>query len=157
MCGAALAITLIYAGGSLGEGPSYFNNFFSAGLGSLGLVVLWILLELCGNVSVSIIEERDLTSGVRMCGFLLAVGLILGRAVAGDWHSESATVHDFFSDGWPAMGICVLALGIERLVRPSRRRPFPRWPSCGLVPALLYIGLSAAWLRHIGPWEGMPG
>ena len=49
-----------------------------------------------------------------------------------------------------------IALVIERLLRPSRRRPFPAWPSCGLLPALFYLALAAAWLWHLGAWEGMP-
>jgi len=154
--GAVLALAIIYAAGSLGEGSSYWNNVFSASLGTVGLLGVWILLELGAKVSVSIAEERDFASGLRMCGFLLAIGLVLGRAAAGDWHSDSATVRDFIRDGWPATILWVIALVIERLLRPSRRRPFPAWPSCGLLPALFYLALAAAWLWHLGAWEGMP-
>jgi hypothetical protein len=147
---------MIYAGGSFGEGPSYLNNFFSAGLGTAGLLVLWILFEISGKASISITEDRDLASGIRLCGFLVAIGLVLGRAVAGDWHSESATVRDFVSDGWPAVLLCAVALVAERLLRPNRQRPFPSWGSSGLLPALLYLALASAWLWHLGPWEGMP-
>ena len=156
LCGAVPAVALTYIGGSLGEGPSYWNNVFSASLGTVGLLGVWLLLELGAKVSVSIAEERDFASGLRMCGFLLAIGLVLGRAAAGDWHSESATVRDFIRDGWPATILWVIALVIERLLRPSRRRPFPAWPSCGLLPALFYLALAAAWLWHLGAWEGMP-
>ena len=156
LCGALTAFALIYVGGSLGEGPSYANNFFSVALGSAGLLVLWILLEVGGQVSMSVAEERDLASGLRLSGFLLAIGLILGRAVAGDWHSEEATVHDFFRDGWPAIVLWAFALIIERCTRPNRQVPFPRWPTRGLLPASLYLALTAAWLWHLGPWEGMP-
>jgi hypothetical protein len=103
LCGGILALALIYTGGSLGEGPSYWNNIFSAGLGTLGFLLLWFLLEILGHVSASIAEERDFASGIRVGGFLSSTGLILGRAVAGDWHSGSATVHDFLHDGWPAV------------------------------------------------------
>ena len=156
LCGAVPAVALTYIGGSQGEGPSYWNNVFSASLGTVGLLGVWILLELGAKVSVSIAEERDFASGLRMCGFLLAIGLVLGRAAAGDWHSESATVRDFIHDGWPATILWATALVIERLLRPSRRRPFPAWPSCGLLPALFYLALAAAWLWHLGAWEGMP-
>jgi len=156
LCGALLAVAIIYAGGSLGEGPSYMNNFFSAALGTAGFLLLWIFLEFGAKVSMSIGEERDLASGLRMCGFLLAIGLVLGRAAAGGWHSESATVRDFMRDGWPAAILWAIALAIERLVRPSRRRPFPGWPICGLLPALFYVALAAVWLWHLGAWEGMP-
>jgi len=156
LCGAVPAVALTYIGGSLGEGPSYWNNVFSASLGTVGLLGVWLLLELGAKVSVSIAEERDFASGLRMCGFLLAIGLVLGRAAAGDWHSESATVRDFIRDGWPATILWVIAFVIERLLRPSRRRPFPAWLSYGLLPALFYLALAAAWLWHLGAWEGMP-
>lgn len=156
LCGALIAAALVYTGGSLGEGPSYWNNVFSASLAMAGLFALWIVLELNGKVSVSITEERDLASGLRMCGFLVAIGLVLGRAVAGDWHSEAATVRDFFHDGWPAAVLCALAIFVERWLRPSRRRPFPPWPGYGLVPALFYLAFAGAWLWHLGAWEGMP-
>ena len=41
----------IYLGGSLGEGPSYWNNIFSAGLGTVGFLLLWVFLELFGWLS----------------------------------------------------------------------------------------------------------
>jgi hypothetical protein len=156
LCGAVISMALIYAGGSIGEGPSYWNNFFSAGLGTLGLFGLWILLELGGKPSISITEDRDAASGLRLCCFLLAVGLILGRAVAGNWHSESETVHDFIHDGWPAALICATAILVELFARPNRSRPFPDLPIHGLIPGGAYLALAAAWLRHLGAWEGMP-
>lgn len=156
LSGAMVSVALTFAGGNLGEGPSYLNNVFSAALGTGGLFSLWLLLELGARVSVSVAEERDFASGLRFCGFQLAIGLILGRAVAGDWHSESATINDFFRDGWIAAVFCALAIVVERLLRPSRQRPFPPWRSYGLLPALLYLGSAAAWLWHLGKWEGMP-
>jgi len=156
LSGAMLAVTLVYAGGNLGEGPTHWENFFSAGVGTAGLLVLWLLLELGAKVSVSITEERDLASGVRMGGFLVAIGLILGRAVAGDWVSEEATIRDFVRDGWPALALCALALPVERLARPSRGRPFPAVKAFGLFPAVIYLALASGWLWYLGAWEGMP-
>jgi uncharacterized membrane protein YjfL (UPF0719 family) len=156
LCGAILALALIYIGGSLGEGPSYWNNIFSAGLGTFVFFPLWFLLELFGRISESIAEERDLASGIRLCGFLLAEGLMLGRAVAGDWHSESATVHDFAQDGWPAAALTFLALSVEWLARPNRESPVRPWFRYGLGPAFLYVAIATAWIYHLGRWEGMP-
>src|SRR6266704_821275 len=67
LCGAVPAVALTYIGGSLGEGPSYWNNVFSASLGTVGLLGVWLLLELGAKVSVSIAEEHDFASGLRMC------------------------------------------------------------------------------------------
>ena len=156
LCGGMLGVALTYAGGNLGEGPSYWNNIFSAGLGTLGFFILWLLLETIGTASISIAEERDLASGIRLGGFLVGVGLILGRAVAGNWHSESATVHDFIHDGWTAAALCLLASVAEWFARPTRKRTSPGWLKFGLLPAAVYVGFATAWLCHLGRWEGMP-
>jgi hypothetical protein len=154
--GGIISTALAYGGGNIGEGPSYWNNIFSGGLGTCGLLAMWTILELGARVSRSIAEERDLASGVRFCGFLLATGLICGRAVAGDWHSEVDTLRDFIHDARPAAGLCALALVLERLLRPTRNKPVRAWPLCGLSPALLYLFAAALWLYHLGAWEGYP-
>ena len=155
LCGGLFAVAFIYMGGSVGEGPSYFNNLFCVVLGTASLFLLWMTLEFAGKISRSIAEERDQATGMRLCGFLLAAGLVLGRALAGNWHSEADTFRDFLHDGWPAVAICVLAMLIERFARPSRQRPFPAWTRYGMIPGLVYLALAGAWLWHLGPWEGM--
>jgi hypothetical protein len=156
LCGAVLGLALIYTGGSIGEGPSYMNNVFSVGIATAAFLGLWLLLEMGGGVSISIAEDRDFASGVRLCGFLVSIAFVLGRAVAGDWHSESATVRDFIHDGWPAVLLGAVAIPIERFARPNRHHPFRSWPAYGLWPALSYLAVAVAWLWHLGPWEGMP-
>jgi hypothetical protein len=155
LCGALLGVAVTYIGGNLGEGPSYSNNFYSVVLATAALFSLWIVLEMAAKVSVSIAEERDLASGIRLCCLLIAMGSMLGRAVAGDWHSTDATLHDFVHDGWPAGVLCVLAIPIEWLVRPSRGHPFPSWSRAGLLPGVVYLVLAAGWLWRVGRWEGM--
>jgi uncharacterized membrane protein YjfL (UPF0719 family) len=153
---ALLSTAITFAAGNLGEGPSYWENVFSGGLATGGLFGLWIGLELGGRVSVSIAEERDVASGLRFGGLLLAWGLILGRAAMGNWHSGEQTMHDFFRDGWLAAVLFLVALVIERFLRPSHARPFPARLVCGVLPALLYLAAAAGWLWHLGRWEGMP-
>jgi uncharacterized membrane protein YjfL (UPF0719 family) len=156
LTGALLATAITFAAGNLGEGPSYSENIFCAAWSTGGLFALWLALELTSRVSVSIAEERDFATGLRFGALLLAWGLILGRAVTGNWHSCETAVHDFFHQGWVAALVGLVALVVERWLRPSRMRPFPSWPACGLLPALLYLAAAAAWLWHLGRWEGMP-
>jgi len=154
--GALTAAALIYAGGSMGEGPDYWENVFSAAWAFAGWAFLWVVLELGTGVSRSVTEERNPASGLRLGGWLLATGLVQARAVAGNWHSMADTVHDWLHNGWPAAILCLLALPLEKLTRPSRTCPDPAWPVHGLLPALMYLGLAGGWLWHLGPWEGMP-
>jgi hypothetical protein len=139
--GAFCAVGLIWTGSNIGEGPSYGNNVFSAALGLSVFLLLWILLELLSNISNSICEERDLGTGLRVGACFLAIGLVFGRALAGDWHSTSGTVRDFFADGW----VGILILGIEIVVERSVRTR---------VMALVYLGIAIAWLGRLGRWEG---
>jgi uncharacterized membrane protein YjfL (UPF0719 family) len=155
LCGAVLALGIIYAGSNVGEGPSFTNNFFCDTIGTASFFLLWFVIELFGKVSRSITEDRDLATGLRTCGLFLAFGLVIGRALAGDWHSEAATVRDFIRDGWPAAVLLVLALIVEPFARPNRREPIRPFPVYGLLPAALYISLGAVWLWHLGPWEGL--
>ena len=154
--GANISIAIAFAAGNLGEGPSYSENIFSAALSTGALLALWFMLELGGRVSCAIAEERDVASGMRLGGLLLCWALILGRAVTGNWHSAAATIHDFVRDGWPALLLCLVALPVELLLQPSRQRPFPACPACGLVPVQCYVAGTVLWLWHLGRWEGMP-
>src|SRR5687767_1864330 len=90
-CGAMLGITVLYAGGNTGEGPSLWNNVFSAALGTAAMVALWLVLEFTSGIAHSVTVERDAASGLRLGGFMLASGLVFGRALAGDWQSMSHT------------------------------------------------------------------
>jgi len=91
---------------------------------------------------------------LRLAGLLLAEGLILGRAIAGDWRSASATITDFAHDGWPAVILGLIAIVLERVLRPTSRNPRPIWTTHGLVPALAYLLVGLMWIARLGWWEG---
>lgn len=152
--GAMLGTTLFYSGANTGAGPSLWNNVFCAALATGALALLWLGLVLSCRISSSIALERDLASGVRGGGFFAAAGLILGRAVAGDWHSTAQTLVDFARDGWPVLPLTAIAFASELLLRPSPQRPSPPVVTHGLLPAALYCALAGVWVAHLGWWEG---
>ena len=152
--GANIGVTFCYAGANIGAGPSLWNNVFSAALATLTLLLIWLALELCCHIASSITIERDRASGIRGGGLLAAAGLILGRAVAGDWHSIVGTVADFARDGWPVLVLAFVALVLERALRPTARRISPPLVTHGIVPAAGYLLLATGWLVHLGFWEG---
>ena len=94
VAGAIIGITLAYAGGNIGDGPGWWVVVFCAALATLALFAAWMLLELASGVSDAVTVDRDPSAGMRLGGFLVACGLILGRS-AGDWISVDATVRDF--------------------------------------------------------------
>jgi hypothetical protein len=154
--GAIAGILLIYTGASVGEGPSFWENVFSTAIGIATWLALWLTLELAAGVSRSVAEERDTASGLRMAGFLAAEGLILGRALAGSWHSAAGTLADFARFGWLALALAALAIAMEFRLRPSPACPLPSWRTHGVPAAVLYVALAAAWVLRLGWWEGAP-
>ena len=153
LSGAVLGVMLIYTGANLGEGPSFWENVFCSALGLAVWLLLWLCLELGAGVSGSVTEERDTASGLRLAGFLAAEGLVLARALAGNWHSTAETLRDFARDGWPALAMMFLAVLVEWWLRPGPTCPLPSWKSRGLPMTFVYLVLALGWVWHLGWWK----
>lgn len=151
-CGTMLGVISLYSGGNVGEGPSLWNNVFSAGLGTVTLLAFWLVLEATGRIAHSITIDRDVASGLRLGGFMLASGIVFARALAGDWQSAAHTANDFVRQGWITGPMLVGAVVVELLARPAPTNPRPAWFVCGLVPAALYLAAAIAWVIWLGPW-----
>jgi hypothetical protein len=80
--------------------------------------------------------------GLRLAGFLIGCGLILGRAVAGDWISLDATIGDFVRKAWPVLIILPLYIFCERFAKPRYNREEQFVLGRGIFPALFYITLG---------------
>lgn len=154
--GALIGAMFIFCGANTGEGPSFWNNVYSALLGGVAWFALWQTLEGTTKVSLAITEDRDVAAGIRVGAFLAAEGLVLGRALSGNWHSVQATTWDFLRDGWPAIVLMVLAVILERMLRPTAANPFPAWPTRGVPVAMLYVAAAMGWVLKLGWWEGVP-
>ena len=140
--GAILAIASCYAGGNIGDGPGWWVVVFSAALATAALFAFWIMLETISGVSDVVTIDRDPAAGVRLAGLLIAVGLVLGRSVAGDWISAKATVADFAATAWPAAILVAVAAIIERWFRPTPDNVRPNAVIYGVVPAVLYVSAA---------------
>lgn len=142
ICGALLGMTLCFAGGNIGNGPGWWVVVYSAGLATVTLFVLWIGLQAFTQISDSVTIGRDVAAGLRLAGFLIAAGLVLGRAVAGDWYGYSETIVDFIRFGWPVLVIAIIAAVIEMFARPTVQRPFGPVLTFGVLPGVVYIVLG---------------
>ena len=87
---------------------------------------------------------------IRLAGLLIAWGLVLGRAVAGDWESIRATIFDFKMQGWPSLVLLVIAIFLEFRLRPSRKNLSPSVPKAGIVPAFIYVLAASLWFARLG-------
>lgn len=111
--GAFLGLVVIYSGANVGDGPGWWCVLFAGGLGIISWLILSLVMNKFTQVFERISEERDIYCGIRFGSYLVACGLIMGRASAGDWTSFSMTIVEFLV-GWPALPLTLLAILIER-------------------------------------------
>lgn len=142
--GALLGVTFCYIGSNIGEGPGFYVVIFCAALATLSFLVLWWLLVLITQVDYTVTVDRDPAAGLRLGGFLVAAGLILGRAAAGNWVSYQAASTDMLVFGLPAVAVLlIVAIVVESLARPTVQRPAPVPLLLGLAPMAFYIIAAA--------------
>jgi hypothetical protein len=149
--GGLTGLTLCFAGANIGDGPGWWVVLYAASLSTVTLFAVWACLERLTHVSEAVTVDRDVASGLRLGGFLAAAGLILGRAVAGDWVSVGATNVEFVRMAWPVLVLLVLAVPVERVFRPSVEQPAPAWLLCGLLPLMIFVGGTVVWVALMGP------
>ncbi|HEY2584591.1 MAG TPA: hypothetical protein VGI81_02355 [Tepidisphaeraceae bacterium] len=156
VCGAWAGATLCYAGGNIGEGPTIWTTFVPAAAATGTLFGLWLLLAIATGVSESVSIDRDVASAFRLAGFLVAAGLVLGRAVAGDFHSWDGTWRDFLAEGWPAIPIWAWAMILQLALRPTPGRPEGSLLRAGLLPVASMILVAILDLLVLGGPEHHP-
>ena len=152
IAGALLGMTLCFAGGNIGDGPGWWVVFFSAGLATLGWILLWALADLFTGITRSITVERDNAAGMRLFALLVGSGLILGRAVAGDWHSTLDTVIDFGELAWPAVGLLAVEAVFGIPGKPRPHNPHPSIILFGFMPVVVSLGGALAYIIALEWW-----
>ncbi len=150
LSGYMLGITFSYAGGNIGNGPGWWVVLFSAALAGAALILLWMAVDAVTGLTDRVTINRDIASGLRLGAVLTAWGLILGRAVAGDWVSVEATVADFVQMSWPVVAVAAVEMLISQIARPSPDCPHGEPVLAGAIPALFYLGGSAAYVASVG-------
>lgn len=150
LAGATLGLILCFAGGNIGDGPGWWVVVYSSGLATACFFASWAVFESKAHASDAVTIDRDLAAGARHASFSVAQGLILGRAVAGDWKSAGATLADLGTNGWPALALLALALSFERALRPTGAEPRRSLIVCGVVPGAVLLAAAATWIARIG-------
>ncbi|MCL1875406.1 MAG: hypothetical protein FWF87_04005 [Synergistaceae bacterium] len=111
--GGFIALTAIYAGANIGDGPGWWCVVYAGGLGVVALISFTQLVDSFTNVLERVTVERNAACGIRLCFYWLACGLLLARACGGDWTSFSMTDIEF-EDKWPIIPLTLLMIIIER-------------------------------------------
>ena len=150
--GGLLGATFAFAGANIGDGPGWWVVVFCAFLSTGVMLVLWAIGAQITHAQDYITIDRDIAAGWRAAGLFMGWGLILGRAVAGDWHSTQQTVSDFLIKGWPALLLWGLAIGLDLASKPTPQRPAPNPIIFGLVPFLFFVGLGIGEVIMQGAW-----
>jgi uncharacterized membrane protein YjfL (UPF0719 family) len=147
--GALIGVTFCFAGGNIGDGPGWWVVLFVASLATISFFVVWMILELATKIGESVTIDRDPSAGVRLGGFLIAAGLILGRGAAGDYKSLEQQFTDFAVHGAPVLILLLVAIVLESFLRPRVSRPMSS-ALLGVLPALVYIGGAAFVVWSLG-------
>lgn len=142
--GALIGGMCCFAGGNVGNGPGWWVVLFSGLLATAAFFLLWWLVHRASGLAEKVTVDRDLAAGLRAAGFLVGCGMILGRAVAGDWVSAGATATDFAGLAWPAALLAGAVVVVERSCAPETSRHALAVCLTGWVPACVYAGLGIA-------------
>ena len=149
--GGALGVMCIYAACNVGSGPTIWTTIFPAAVATVAWLVLWLIVELFTRTSEAITIERDLATGIRAAAFLLAAGLVLGRAMAGDWTSWESTFSEFRRLAWPAGLLAAIAIVAHIIFRPTAAQPRPAPVGSGMIPAAVLLALALGYVISLGP------
>jgi len=149
--GQLVGSTLCFAGANIGNRPGPEVVALCAFLSTAALLLAWLLVERAGWVVDTITIDRHVGTGIRVCGWLIATGIVLGDAVTGNWKSVSGTARDFAVCGWPAAATALAVALLERKL--CKLGPHHPWngPRRSAVVAAVYIALASgyAWKRGI--------
>lgn len=148
--GAVIGLTLAFAGSNIGDGPGWWVVVASAILSTGGFFAAWWLCNVASRITEVVTIDRSPAAAVRLAVLLIVAGMILGRAVAGNWVDMSATIVDFIARVWPALALPVLEFLFRPVTLPRATNPEPSMAIAGLGPALVYTLVGAADILLLG-------
>jgi uncharacterized membrane protein YjfL (UPF0719 family) len=149
--GQLIGTAFCFAGANVGNGPGPEVVTLCAFLSTFTLLLLWFLIDHAASLTDTITIDRNVGIGIRLCGWLVANGIVLGDAVSGNWKSATATARDFAGCAWPAAAFAVLVAFLERKLRTlGPDHPWNRARS-SMILAVVYVVCTAgyAWKRGI--------
>jgi len=148
--GFTMGATSSVAGANTGNGPGWWVVLFCAALSTGTLLVWWISLSWIARVHEAITIERDFGCGIRVGGFLLSTGLLLGGSVAGDWKSFAKTLADFALYAWPSAALLIAFSVFERVLARRALSKEGIGTTASAVIAAGMIAAAAVYLFRVG-------
>jgi hypothetical protein len=152
-CGTVAGSFVIYCGANIGGGPTIWTTLAPAAVATAAYFALAFLVEAISRPSEAIAIDRDLSTAIRQLSWKIAAGVILGRAVAGDWWSWERTFSDLVQQGWPAVVVAACSAVLHIIFRPSPRRPRPPLLATAIIPGAILFAASMAYVVYLGKPE----
>jgi hypothetical protein len=112
--GSFVAISLIYSGANIGDGPGFWCVIYAGGMGLLLWLLFGHILQKSTDAFGTITIGRNLPCAMRTCAYLIASGIILGHASSGDSISFETDVVEIAITAIPALPLMLLAIFVER-------------------------------------------
>jgi hypothetical protein len=144
------ATLIAYAGCNIGAGPTIWTTLVPAAIATASLLLSWLIYVLASGANEAIAIDRDVASGMRFAALLVALGVIFGRAMAGDFTSWSQTFADFLMFSWPALVLLIVATVTQRFLRPTPQNPRPQWMLAGAIPGMFFLVTAIVYLIVMG-------
>ena len=150
VAGGLVGVMLAYAGSNIGNGPTIWTTLVPAFAATAVLLAFWFVLELIGGAYEAITLDHDVAAAIRLAAFLVCVGAILGRAMAGDWLDWDSTFLEFVKLGWPAALLIPAMVMMNRRYAPTPQQTHPEPGTRGLTPAVIMLVVTMAYLVYLG-------
>ena len=146
-----LAGTFCFAGANVGNGPGPAVVVFCAVLSTATLLLTWLVFDAVASASEAITIERSSTSGVRVAGWLTAVGIVCGASVTGDWHGLTRTLAEFVGYIWPMVLFSFVIATFERILRkrPALAKRMNARASAAIAAASVALAVVYIWKRGL--------
>jgi hypothetical protein len=148
--GAGAGLAMAFTGANFGEGPGWWVVVASGLTATLGvLAAVWVTNLVTGIVDAVTIE-RDEGAGARLGLLFVGLGLIAGRAAAGNWTGMEGMLADFAKVGWGMVWLVVLEICYTRLLFPPHSGRVVS--KHGVLPGLGHVVLAVLHVWGAGPW-----
>ena len=146
-----LAGTFCIAGANVGNGPGPEVVAFCALLSTVTLLLVWLLFDAIASASETITVERNSAAGIRVAGWLTAVGMVCGASVTGDWRGASRTLSESAHYIWPMVLFSFLVASFERTVgkRPALADRLKAGASATLAAVSVALAVAYVWKRGL--------
>jgi hypothetical protein len=150
LAGAILSAAFGFAAANIGDGPSWMVVAFCTVLANGLTALIWHLSNFCAPIAERITVDRDIATGVRAAAFLMGLGTVSGRAVAGNWVSVESTLADF---GQRSLAVLPLLLPFVIFERKAQIRfdADQMLVTRAVVPGIYYVGAGILLAAGQGP------